>query len=223
MTVSEIKKMVQDDENLHEEYYKNYNFTLKEPNFFHEGINSISFNSAEKGTIFHLTMQLLDFSKFSFDSKDNVTEIKRQLDSFIENDIMSVEEADTVNINWISTFINSDIFREIYLANMKGKLYKEKAINYNLSFKELYGESEIFDEKIMMVGIVDLFFENENGEITLLDYKTDYVTEENLEQITEKYRIQLNLYKNAIERISKKKVSKKGLYFFKIGRFVEIK
>lgn len=38
----------------------------------------------------------------------------------------------------------------------------------------------------MVVGIIDLFFENDNGEIILIDYKTDYVTEENLNKIKEK-------------------------------------
>ena len=74
----------------------------------------------------------------------------------------------------------------------------------------------------MVVGIIDLFFENENGEIILLDYKTDYVTKENLEEVKKRYKVQLDLYKSAIEDISGKKVAKKGLYLFGINEFVEI-
>ena len=73
----------------------------------------------------------------------------------------------------------------------------------------------------MVLGIIDLFYETKDG-FVLLDYKTDYVTEENIEQIKKKYKIQLELYQKAIERNSRKKVIKKGLYLFSINKFQEI-
>ena len=224
ITVSEIKKMIQEeDEEKHQKYYKE-NFVLITPSFIHQGEEKVGFNSAEKGTIFHLAMQLLDFSKF--DTEDILKireEIKLQINSFVEKNIMSLDEAETININWIVKFIQSDIFKEIYIANKSEKLFKEKAIDYNIKLKNLFRDENISeDEKIMVVGIIDLFFENENGEIILLDYKTDYVTKENLEEVKERYKVQLDLYKSAIEDISGKKVAKKGLYLFGINEFVEI-
>ena len=224
ITVSEIKKMIQEeDEEKHQKYYKE-NFVLITPSFIHQGEEKVGFNSAEKGTIFHLAMQLLDFSKF--DTEDILKireEIKLQINSFVEKNIMSLDEAETININWIVKFIQSDIFKEIYIANKSEKLFKEKAIDYNIKLKNLFKDENISeDEKIMVVGIIDLFFENENGEIILLDYKTDYVTKENLEEVKERYKVQLDLYKSAIEDISGKKVAKKGLYLFGINEFVEI-
>ena len=136
---------------------------------------------------------------------------------------MSLDEAETIKINWIVKFIQSDIFKEIYIANKSEKLFKEKAIDYNIKLKNLFKDENISeDEKIMVVGIIDLFFENEDGEIILLDYKTDYVTKENLEEVKARYKVQLDLYKSAIEDISGKKVAKKGLYLFGINEFVEI-
>lgn len=224
ITVSEIKKMIQEeDEEKHQKYYKE-NFVLITPSFIHQGEEKVGFNSAEKGTIFHLAMQLLDFSKF--DTEDILKireEIKLQINSFVEKNIMSLDEAETININWIVKFIQSDIFKEIYIANKSEKLFKEKAIDYNIKLKNLFKDENIEeDEKIMVVGIIDLFFENENGEIILLDYKTDYVTKENLEEVKARYKVQLDLYKSAIEDISGKKVAKKGLYLFGINEFVEI-
>jgi len=224
ITVSEIKKMIQEeDEEKHQKYYKE-NFVLITPSFIHQGEEKVGFNSAEKGTIFHLAMQLLDFSKF--DTEDILKireEIKLQINSFVEKNIMSLDEAETININWIVKFILSDIFKEIYIANKSEKLFKEKAIDYNIKLKNLFKDENIEeDEKIMVVGIIDLFFENENGEIILLDYKTDYVTKENLEEVKARYKVQLDLYKSAIEDISGKKVAKKGLYLFGINEFVEI-
>lgn len=224
ITVSEIKKMIQEeDEEKHQKYYKE-NFALKTPSFIHQGEEKVGFNSAEKGTIFHLAMQLLDFSKFDTEDVSKIREeIKLQINSFVEKNIMSFDEIETININWIVKFIQSDIFKEIYIANKSEKLFKEKAIDYNIKLKNLFKDENIEeDEKIMVVGIIDLFFENENGEIILLDYKTDYVTKENLEEIKARYKVQLDLYKSAIEDISGKKVAKKGLYLFGINEFVEI-
>ena len=169
-------------------------------------------------------MQLLDFSKFGTEDISKIREeIKLQTNSFVEKNIMSLDEIETININWIVKFIQSDIFKEIYIANKSEKLFKEKAIDYNIKLKNLFKDENISeDEKIMVVGIIDLFFENENGEIILLDYKTDYVTKENLEEVKARYKVQLDLYKSAIEDISGKKVAKKGLYLFGINEFVEI-
>ena len=224
ITVSEIKKMIQEeDEEKHQKYYKE-NFVLKTPSFIHQGEEKVGFNSAEKGTIFHLAMQLLDFSKFDTEDVSKIREeVKSQINSFVEKNIMSMDEIETININWIVKFIQSDIFKEIYVANKSEKLFKEKAIDYNIKLKNLFKDENIEeDEKIMVVGIIDLFFENENGEIILLDYKTDYVTKENLEEVKARYKVQLDLYKSAIEDISGKKVAKKGLYLFGINEFVEI-
>ena len=224
ITVSEIKKMIQEeDEEKHQKYYKE-NFVLKTPSFIHQGEEKVGFNSAEKGTIFHLAMQLLDFSKFDTEDVSKIREeVKLQINSFVEKNIMSLDEIETININWIVKFIQSDIFKEIYIANKSEKLFKEKAIDYNIKLKNLFKDENIEeDEKIMVVGIIDLFFENENGEIILLDYKTDYVTKENLEEVKARYKVQLDLYKSAIEDISGKKVAKKGLYLFGINEFVEI-
>lgn len=224
ITVSEIKKMIQEeDEEKHQKYYKE-NFALKTPSFIHQGEEKVGFNSAEKGTIFHLAMQLIDFSKFDTEDISKIREeVKLQINSFVEKNIMSLDEIETININWIVKFIKSDIFKEIYIANKSEKLFKEKAIDYNIKLKNLFKDENIEeDEKIMVVGIIDLFFENENGEIILLDYKTDYVTKENLEEVKKRYKVQLDLYKSAIEDISGKKVAKKGLYLFGINEFVEI-
>ena len=224
ITVSEIKKMIQEeDEEKHQKYYKE-NFALKTPSFIHQGEEKVGFNSAEKGTIFHLAMQLLDFSKFYTEDVSKIREeVKLQINSFVEKNIMSLDEAETIKINWIVKFIQSDIFKEIYIANKSEKLFKEKAIDYNIKLKNLFKDENISeDEKIMVVGIIDLFFENENGEIILLDYKTDYVTKENIEEVKARYKVQLDLYKSAIEDISGKKVTKKGLYLFGINEFVEI-
>ncbi|WAW14332.1 helicase-exonuclease AddAB subunit AddA [Peptostreptococcus equinus] len=243
ISVSEIKKLVEESEEdyMHENLYSKFRISdLKTPKFIHSGDMKVEFNSAERGTIFHLLMQVLDFSSFekylknqqlTFDlfvdnNMDNqiIDEIKRQIDGFIDKDVLSVEEANTININWVLRFIKSSIFIDILDAQNKGKLYKERAINYNLKINQIYRDQDIIDsEKMMMVGIIDLFFENDNGDLILLDYKTDFVNKENKKIVIDRYKTQLDYYRKAIEDISGKKVVGSFIYLMSIGELVEYK
>ena len=96
ITVSEIKKMIQEeDEEKHQKYYKE-NFVLKTPSFIHQGEEKVGFNSAEKGTIFHLAMQLLDFSKFDTEDVSKIREEIKKNDSFA---YIIIDELDSFTVN----------------------------------------------------------------------------------------------------------------------------
>ena len=69
---------------------------------------------------------------------------------------------------------------------------------------------------------MDLYYINKNDELILLDYKTDYVEKGEEQKLIEKYKEQLNLYKEALEKSLNKKVNKVMIYSTWIGK-VEIK
>ena len=77
------------------------------------------------------------------------------------------------------------------------------------------------NEKVRLQGIIDCFFEY-NGEIILLDYKTDYVSKDNEEELNKKYKKQLDYYSEALFKITGKKVSKRYLYSFYLEKAIEI-
>ena len=54
------------------------------------------------------------------------------------------------------------------------------------------------------------------------DFKTDYVTDENFDQLVERYRPQVETYANAMARIYRKPVKASYLYFFHVDEFVKI-
>ena len=62
----------------------------------------------------------------------------------------------------------------------------------------------------------------EEDGITILDFKTDYVTEHTIQSIAEKYRIQIETYGDALERIYEKPIKNKYLYFFQLNQFISI-
>ena len=68
---------------------------------------------------------------------------------------------------------------------------------------------------------VDLALLEEDG-ITVVDFKTDFVSDENFQLLVDRYRPQVETYANAMERIYSKPIKAAFLYFFHVNRFVEI-
>ena len=61
-----------------------------------------------------------------------------------------------------------------------------------------------------MQGIIDLYFISKSDELVLVDYKTDKNVDEKI--LKDRYKNQLILYKNALERSLKRKVDKTIIY-----------
>ena len=77
-------------------------------------------------------------------------------------------------------------------------------------------------EQILLQGVVDCAVITEDG-LYVYDFKTDYVTEDTLPQVTERYRSQMLSYARALERIFQKPVKSAELYFFRLNKFVPVK
>ena len=75
------------------------------------------------------------------------------------------------------------------------------------------------NESVLLQGVVDCAILEENG-ITIVDFKTDYVTEETVELVAMRYTQQVNAYACALGRIFEKEVIGKALYFFRLNRFI---
>ena len=229
ISVSEIKKLISQDsieEGMNKNMYEKMpSRNIKTPKFIHSSNNNSLFTSAEKGTIFHLAMQLIDFSKFDGLEEDGKLKekIEDELNSMVSRNILTVEEKNTINIVWIMRFMKSNIFKEIVDAEKNNRLYKEKGINYSLKMNSIYRDKDIDeDERIMMVGIIDLFYEDKEGNLILLDYKTDYVANYDYSIIVKRYKVQLKMYEDAMKKISGKKVVKKYLYMFSTGKLLDM-
>ena len=78
---------------------------------------------------------------------------------------------------------------------------------YKLKAKEIFSEAK--DETILVQGIIDLYAILDN-KIILVDYKTDYITDEKI--FIKKYSNQLRIYKKALEDALNKEVSEVYIY-----------
>jgi ATP-dependent helicase/nuclease subunit A len=75
------------------------------------------------------------------------------------------------------------------------------------------------NKDIILQGIADMIFE-ENNELVIIDYKTDYAVSET--ELIEKYSNQLIIYKLAFEKIENKKVKECIIYSFGLGKCISI-
>ena len=118
-------------------------------------------------------------------------------------------------INKIHRFSKTSLFNEIKNAK---KVFKETSFNLNLTAKEVYGIAS--NENIMIQGIIDLYYIDQNDDIVLVDYKTDNV--QMAKELILKYKSQLDYYKRALEDITGKTVRKTIIYSLKLDEEIEL-
>jgi ATP-dependent helicase/nuclease subunit A len=172
-------------------------------------------SAPERGTVMHLIMQHLDFSK-----SNSTEEINYQINNMIKSEMLTEIEARTANIKSLRGFFQSPLGSRIIKSQ---KVVKEMPFTVEIFATDVYKELPVDlykDEKIMLQGVIDCFFE-ENDNYILLDYKTDYVEAGKTEVIKERYRLQIDCYALALEKITGKKVTARYIYLFHNGAIIE--
>lgn len=155
---------------------------------------------SRKGTIIHLCMQKLNpKEEYTLEKIENI------LESLVLKNIITSNEKEAVNKQRILNFTKSKIWEELKNASI---IEKEKPFYINIPASKIY-DNEI-EENILVQGIIDLYYINKNNELVLVDYKTDFVQNEN--ELIEKYKVQLELYKTALEEALNRKVDKVYIY-----------
>lgn len=186
--------------------------TFNTPNFIKENNIKEKLTGAEKGTLLHLCMQKLDNKK-----EYNAEEINKLIQDLVSKEIITPLESENINVNSILRFTESYIWKELKQAK---EIYKEKPFYININAKEIYNEET--DEKVLVQGIIDLYYIDKNDKLILLDYKTDYVENKDEKELILKYKSQLDIYKRALEQALEKNVEKVYIYSTYLNKAIEI-
>jgi len=207
MSVTELKRL----ENEKEDIYNFFNtHKLKTPSFLNDNLTP---TSADIGTYTHLVMEKLDFAR-----TQTICDIMRQLDDIVAGGFLTEKQADFVKCENIWRLFSSDIGEQMKKATV---------LRREFGFKHLMKASEIRDdisddsETIVVQGMIDAYFENENGEVVIVDYKTDKV-KNNLDDLSSRYAPQLKFYQKALEKSLGKPVKEKYLFFLDSGDVVRV-
>ena len=180
------------------------------PKFLKNNIEEIT--PSKKGTLVHLCMKCLDINKnYSLD------DIKNMIEDLREKEMITEKEAESINPLKIYEFTKTNIWEELKLAK---EIHKEEPFYINVPANIIY-KNDVY-ENILVQGIIDLYYIDKDGNLILLDYKTDYVPKGEESNLIEKHRKQLMLYKEALENALNKKVDKVYIYSVYIGKALEI-
>ncbi|MBQ8699670.1 MAG: PD-(D/E)XK nuclease family protein, partial [Schwartzia sp.] len=136
-------------------------------------------------------------------------DIESQLDAFVTDGTLTEEERHIVRVPPIAKFFASPIGRR--MKNAK-HCWREQPFSLLVPAAEMDARASAQDE-IFVQGIIDVFFQDADGRLVLLDYKTDRNTTPDL--IRKRYRTQLDLYARAIRTITGRAVD--GTYIYRLS------
>ena len=158
---------------------------------------------AQWGTLMHEAMQWLPLAQYTQAS------LTKELDALVTKGTFTEEERNLLSDTSLYKFFSSDLGK---------RLINAKRIERELPFSMLFEGKRVYDtledgENLFLQGIIDTAFE-EDGEWILVDYKTDRV--KSGEDLIKRYKIQMDLYKEALQRLTGMPVKASYIYSFRL-------
>lgn len=167
----------------------------------------------ERGIAMHFAMQHLDLHGDCSEKG-----IQEQIYKLMVAGLMTEEQVAVINVEKLNQFIDSDIGKR-----MKVSKDIRREIPFNL-VKRASKTSEQFigcEEDILIQGIIDCCF-LEDDQWILVDYKTDAVIKGKEYLVADRYRVQLQLYKEALIKITGKNVKESFIYLFSVNKAIRL-
>ena len=134
----------------------------------------------------------------------------------VNAELITVEQAQKVDVSRIYCFFQTDIGQKIIhgkevLREFKFSILEDASLYYD----------NVSNERILLQGVVDCAIVEDNG-IVVIDFKTDYITEQNFSEKVSQYSLQIKTYAKALSEIFELPVRESYIYFFHTGQFVPI-
>lgn len=203
-TVSELKMAALEEKEETAELFPEKEVVPYVPAFMRE---KEKISGTTRGSAMHRLMELVDFTKKYAEWQD----VKKVMQDFLQEGRLSAEYEEAIRVDKILHFLKSPLAGRMREAQRAGKLYREQPFVYGVETKE--------GETVLIQGIVDAYFEEEDG-IVLLDYKTDVV--ETGEELTKRYQTQIDYYEKALHNLTGKRIKERILYSFYLGCEVQL-
>ena len=170
--------------------------------------------SARRGMDYGVAMHTL-MQYVRFEACASLGELEGEIDRLTAARVIPAELAPKLDRNAILAFFRTELGRKL----MTGKYIREFKFSI-LEDADAYGEG-LRGEQILLQGVVDCALVEKDG-ITVVDFKTDYVTDATLSEVLARYRPQVDTYSRALERIYETPVKGTYLYFFHLKKLIAV-
>ena len=207
-TATQLKGRMKDQEaaeNTPQVYLNAKSF--RKPSFIKENDQA-----AEYGNAYHILMQHI-----RYECCTDLQSIECELARLLQQGVFTPEQSKLVEGQRILDFFESALGRKLRESSDVLREFKFSILDDGLKYA-----SDMEGEQVLLQGVVDCALIEPDG-ITVIDFKTNRVTEETVLQVAEQYRTQVRIYAEALERIYKMPVKSAKLYFFRLNRFVSVK
>lgn len=191
---------------VHESDSKQYDFNSRPAFMLKSGLTP-----AERGTANHKFMQFADYNKAAQD-------IQAEVERLYEWEYISFEEAQAIDVKSIERFFKSELFKRIKSSN---NVKRELRFLTEIPVGEIEPgiPDNIKNEYVVVQGVVDCVFD-EDGQLVIVDFKTDRLSEK---ELIAEYSKQLEIYAKSLSKNYKKLVKECYLYSFYLNRAIPVK
>jgi ATP-dependent helicase/nuclease subunit A len=156
-----------------------------------------------------------------------------ELSRLVENEFISKSDADLVRLDEIELFIKSELFERIRGAQ---RVLRERRFNTRLPAKDFTTDPALKEAlakdntAITVQGVVDCIFIDADGNAVLVDYKTDRLQKDELEneekakeKLISRHERQLKIYAAVCEQMIGRPFSEVLIYSLPLGKAIEVK
>jgi ATP-dependent helicase/nuclease subunit A len=189
-------------------------FRLRRPRFLEER----SLTPAERGTAAHLIMQHMPAA--GPHGEDDVRALVR---SMAERQLLTPAQAEAADCAAIAAFFAGDLGRRLAAARrVMREVPFSRTVPAGRIRPDVADDPCAAEEPVLIQGVIDCLFEDEEGRLVLVDYKTDRIWDGDVEAAAERHRFQLELYAESIGTVLGRKVDEAHVFFFDAAKAVRI-
>ena len=180
--------------------------------------------SAERGIATHMLLQFCDLERLTKEGA------RVELDALTNDGFLSKKDAELVRIKEADGFARSELIKKMMAAK---RLYREFRFNVKLPAEDFATDVELKTlykgEHVLVQGVIDCLYEDEDGELHLIDYKTDRLTKEEIvdktlakKKMCDKHSLQLSYYAKAVELMFGKYPKTIEVYSLPLGETLDV-
>ena len=207
ITVSELKRRLSEDYEYTPRLVQSKNIYLKKKE---------ELSAAEKGTITHFVLQHINEKDIN-----SLEDVEKSLEKAEFEGVISKAQRSVVDAKKLMSFFESELGCRL---KESVKTHKEYSFYTKITAGEIFDDLDEAEKntEILLQGTIDCFFEEKDGKIILLDYKTDNIKEDEADERAKQYKIQIDCYNKALKSIFEKKTDESYIYFLNCQKAVKL-